>query len=347
MTVTMDGAVRGFASLINGLGSPLGITLMVLLMPLVTFAHELGHALVGLSRTEGLVTVEVGRKPALWRARSGRLVLALHPVPAFATFEGRAGTYARMSPQDRLVYALAGPMAHAAAALLVILVGLRVHSHAAVCVGLVYLVTAASNLIPFKHSGMRSDGAIALAAWKDRGHAGARTVHSAATVVVQSELDETAARWLVAFTDQSNLNTKKRGEALGGAPVALGYAPTDRSPNAVGLWKLAYAGWCWREAERGHYERVREAALDAVHRATVTGAVGPSLTALAARDLAINGTNLGLASPGTDDNARSRFSRTAFERLPANLRTDTVRETQRWFAFRYGIALHDVERARG
>jgi len=341
----MDGAVRSAAFFLNGLGSPLGVVLMVLLMPLVTLAHEFGHALVGLSRTEGMVTVEVGRKPALWQARSGRLMLALHPVPAFTTFSGRALTYARLSPRDRLAYALAGPMAHAATALLVILIGLRVHSHPAVCVGFVYLLGAAGNLVPFKRSGMRSDGAIALAALKDRGRAGEPAAHSASAV--QSEFDQTAARWLVAFTDDSNLNTDKRGDVLGGAPVTLGYAQTDRSANAVGLWKLAYAGWCWREAERGSYVRIREAALDAVQRATVTGAVEPSLTALAARYLATCGIDLGLGSPGTDDKARRQFLRTAFERLPANLRTETVPETQQWFAFRYGIALHDIERARG
>ena len=343
----MDGAVRAFASFMNGFGSPLGITLMVLLMPVVTFAHELGHALVGLSRTEGMVTVEVGRRPALWQARSGRLMLALHPVPAFTTFAGRARTFARMSPRDRLAYALAGPMAHAATALLIILLGLRVHSHPAVCVGLVYLVSAAANLVPIKRAGMRSDGAIVLAAWKDRGRTAERAANPASTAAVQSEFDETAARWFVAFTDQSNLNTNRRGDVLGGAPVTLGYAPTDRSATAVGFWKLAFAGWCWREAERGSYERIRQAALDAVHRATVTGAVKPNLTSLAARYLATSGIDLGLASPGTDDTARSRFLRTAFERLPANLRTDTVPETQLWFAFRYGIALHDIERARG
>jgi len=55
---------------------------------------------------------------------------------------------------------------------------------------------------------------------------------------------------------------------------------------------------------------------------------------------------LGLASPGADDAERKAFLAAAFRRIPAELRPATIPETQQQFSFRYGVALHDVERAR-
>jgi hypothetical protein len=86
--------------------------------------------------------------------------------------------------------------------------------------------------------------------------------------------------------------------------------------------------------------------LDAVHSATTAGAVEPNLTGLATRALATGTTDLGLASPGADDNERTRFLDTAFLRLPAAVRLPSIPEAQQRFAFRYGVALRDIERVR-
>jgi hypothetical protein len=320
--------------------------LVLVFTPLLALAHELGHALVGLARTDGLVAVEVGRKPPLWRGRVGRLALALNPIPALSDVGGHALTYAVMPARDRLAYALAGPAAHAAASLALLLAGLDLHSRALIILGVLSLVTAASNLIPRKtRSGLRTDGAIAVSAARDLRTERRRTARDPASASFMSEFDATVARWFVLFSDTSAADGN-RALILGGAPVALGHSPDDRGPKSLALWKLALVGWCWREAERGDPQRLRDAALDAVHRATLSGAVEPQLTALAARFLATSDVELGLASPGTNDETRIRFLTTAFERAPANLRPGFVPKEEQLFAFRYGVALHDVERAR-
>jgi hypothetical protein len=319
---------------------------LVLFSPLLLFIHELGHGVVGLARTDGLVAIEVGRKPPLWRGRVGRLVLALNPIPSLSSIGGTAVTFARMPARDRLAYALGGPLAHGAASLAVTLVGLGIYSKPLIVVGLVNLLGAASNLFPYRtRSGLLTDGAVARNALRDLRSEGKRTGGGLASDAIESEVNATTARWFVLFTD-SSIRVESRVRALGGAPVAVGYAPDDRGPESIALWTLALAGWCWREAEQGSPNRVRDAALDAVHRATLTGATGSSLTPLAARFLATSDVELGLGSPGTDDESRVRFLATAFLKLPANLRRPLVPTDQQSFAFRYGVALRDVERVR-
>lgn len=73
---------------------------------------------------------------------------------------------------------------------------------------------------------------------------------------------------------------------------------------------------------------MRSDALDAIQEAAKTGAVEPDLTIIAARSLAAK------ESP---------------EALPQLLDLDSVpveRAKQEW-AFQFGLAFHDIERARG
>jgi len=91
--------------------------LVIACRPLVVLAHELGHAAVGLVRTEGLVRVRVGRSPGIWRARLGRLSLELHPVPARGDSPGETVTHARFGWRSRVMLALAGPIAGSGVAL--------------------------------------------------------------------------------------------------------------------------------------------------------------------------------------------------------------------------------------
>jgi hypothetical protein len=311
---------------------------LLILSPLLMLAHELGHALVGLSRTDGLVRVLIGRPPARWQARTGRFVLAVNPIPVLWGEAGRAGTFAQMQPRDRFAYAIAGPMAQTAASVAVVLAGLDLHMTTLLFIGGCGVFGAVWNLAPFTtRGGLHSDGSIAAEAWRamraplPRGE-------------VDLELDATFARWYVSFTDPARMN-ELRTYVLGATPGLVGYAPGDRSPEAAATRRLADAGWCWREAERGDTRCIRDAALDAVHRATLTGLVEPKLTALAAAYLA-KSTDLGLGSPGSDDGARRRFLWAGLAKLPAELRPPTVPLKRQHDAFVYGIALHDVESAR-
>jgi hypothetical protein len=98
----------------------------------------------------------------------------------------------------------------------------------------------------------------------------------------------------------------------------------------VGLFRLAYAGWCFSEAGPGDCHELRGAALDALHDATMTGAVEPRLTALAVRALADR------------DVLQRTFPEAAFSRVCS---AHGPLEQER-FAFRYGLALREIERVR-
>jgi hypothetical protein len=347
----MDGALRSFSSFMGAFPSrmPWVVLWGLVLSPVLVLIHELGHATVVLARTEGLVRVEVGRQPAPLHGRFGRLVLAVSPIPARSGVGGRALAYARMPARDRIAVALAGPLAQAAASLAVLLVALDVHSTALAIVAVLSFSLPAVNLMPFTRAGQRSDGLQAADAVRElrSAHTRKTALNGSSADMFRTELADTVARWLVLFTDaKSAFRTETRSRLLGGAPVALGHSPEGREPESLALWRLAWAGWCWREVERGDPQRLREAALDAVHQATVAGKVEPDLTALAARFLAMSGTDLGLASPGADDGSRTAFLAAAFARLDRALKPESIAVEQQQFAFRYGVALRDVERVR-
>jgi hypothetical protein len=86
---------------------------LLLVTPPLVLVHELGHALVGLARTRGVVHVVIGAPPSFLRARIGRLALELSlrqgrgvagyartyalGVPAFERLENR---YQRLRAGD-------------------------------------------------------------------------------------------------------------------------------------------------------------------------------------------------------------------------------------------------------
>lgn len=345
----VDRLLQGFNDWMNGGGTLIliaGCVTAALLAPALVLVHELGHATVGLVRTEGLVKVRVGRSPARWRLRLGRLDLELNPVPARNAPAGLAMMYARFGVGTKVALALAGPLAQAGAAGLVLLFGLHEHSTLLATVGVLWLIEAALNLVPRERNGLRSDGAYLLDALRGARAAPRVALNGSTTAPFMQSLADTYSRWLVLFSDpNSAVKTARRARLLGGAPVALGYGPDDQSTIPLGLWRLAFAGWCWREVEHGEPERLREVALDAVHTATRSGAFEPNLTALAARSLATSAAELGLASPGANDAERKAFLAAAFRQVPTALRPAVIPEQQQRFAFRYGVALHDVERA--
>jgi len=72
------------------------------------------------------------------------------------------------------------------------------------------------------------------------------------------------------------------------------------------------------------------------------GLVGITLTGCAAHLLAEGGAELWLASPGRTDAERKGFLARAFNEL-SPIGHAPLDAERRLFAFRYGIALHDVE----
>jgi hypothetical protein len=281
----------------NGDGSLeplLWLGLLFALSPLWVLVHELGHAAVALVRTEGVVRVRVGRMPGRWRRRIGRLVLSIDPRPVTGVGGGTLST-ARLGAGERVAFSLAGPIAQLLPAVVLVAAGLRLP-------GILLAASAAWNLVPRRTETHCSDGWHLLEALRGR-----PTPHT--------ETQDTAARAQLLF-ERPDVHLHPRNALL--APAANGDAM---------LLRAAYAGWCWRSAQRVGLGDTRGAALDALHAATVTGLVEPHLTIDATRRLAASLADFGdLFVAGMSSSVAG----------PAQIT-----------AFRYGGALHDIERIRG
>lgn len=127
----------------------LSFALAALAAPLLVLVHELGHAAVGLARTEGLVEVRVGASPARWRVSAGCLRLQLNPIPAPNAPAGLARVHARFGVGTKVALVLAGPGAEAAVAVLLIATGARLHVLTLIILGALGTADAALNLVPF------------------------------------------------------------------------------------------------------------------------------------------------------------------------------------------------------
>ncbi len=89
-------------------------------LPLVTLAHELGHAVASMSFTNGPVEVYVGRTDCALRFRAGRLRMSLSPIGGGGLCRSsRRG----MSREQVLVRVLAGPGVNLALVLVAWFVG--------------------------------------------------------------------------------------------------------------------------------------------------------------------------------------------------------------------------------
>jgi hypothetical protein len=313
-----------------------GLAVFVLAMFVCTnltiFAHELGHALAGLVLTKGLVILRVGRAPALVRGRLGRLQLELNPLPPQkGRLAGSATTYAHLGRAPYAALILAGPLLGVVVAFVPIEIGAATHLPGLVAAGATGVLFNALNLLPMQRHGRLSDGARLLLALR-----GARRPARD----FDGRVGETMTRWLVLYTDPVNTISPEELLLLGGAPVALGYASDDRGIEAVTLVRLAFAGWCWREAENADRSRVRDAVLDARHRASLEGTSRAHIAVAAARDLAGGRIDLSLGSPTTSSLAEG------FRRACGHIRATTP-EDKSDFAYRFGVALHDVVRIAG
>jgi len=247
---SVDRFLQAFDDWMNGGGVLMfiaGAAVATVCAPVLVLVHELGHATVGLLRTEGLVRVRVGRSPARWRLRVGRLELELNPLPARNAPAGLAMVYARSGAGTKAALALAGPFAEAGAAGVVLLLGLHERVLFLQILGVLGLVDAVLNLVPRERHGLRSDGAHLLDALRNTREVSHPALNGSTTAPFMQSLADTYSRWLVLFSrPTSDVRTARLGQLLGGAPIALGYEPGDRSAVPLGLWRLSFAGWCWR-----------------------------------------------------------------------------------------------------
>jgi hypothetical protein len=122
------------------------------------------------------------------------------------------------------------------------------------------------------------------------------------------ELADALGRWMARFSSPYDRRCSQQRKLLFGvAPYELGV-----EPGATEVWDAARAGWCWRE--------VRPAAPAFLE--------GPPLQAWA----------LELARGEPSDDLEEAFLATT------ELREPVAADDRARFAFRYGVALHDVER---
>ena len=143
-------------------------------------------------------------------------------------------------------------------------------------------------------------------------------------------------RWLALVTDAKGTLAGPNGGLLLKVLNALDRDPSDRSSKeAVALVRTAFSGWCWREAEQPDTAPIRDAVLDARHRAAIRGVAQADIAGMTADELARNA-DLAAASP----------TRSSLEYgLRCALRgsfTRGVPEEHAQFAFRFGVAMHDV-----
>jgi hypothetical protein len=299
----------------------------------ILVAHELGHAAVGLTRTEGMVVVRAGSRSPKWHHRFGRLQLELGPVPLpFEKSDAIAEVYARFARSSKVMFALAGPVAGGAVAALFMLLGSRLQFLPLQIVGCLALLVDVANLLPFRVRGVRSDGAYLVEALEGR-----PTRPSAG----DGELDAIAARWLVLATNVHGAFAP-RDRALGARLSAkMQRARTEDDQEAMAVHQLTFAGWCWRGAEQGDTTPLRDSVLDARHRATQAGAGRADTIAAAAGELVRERIDFAAGSPTPDSLERG------LERARANPAYGKLPDDKARVAFCFGVAMHDVATIAG
>ena len=298
---------------------------------IVVLAHELGHAAVGLTRTEGLVIVRVGRHSPMWRRRFGRLKLELSPVPIFFRSAGEAVVHARLGRTTRVMFAVAGPVAGCVAAALLLQLGSHLQFRPLQVIGLVAMVFDLANLVPFRFRGFRSDGVLLVEALRGE----------APGVAEDDRLEAIASRWFVLATDVPGAFAARDRDIRAHLSAKMCSARADRNSEAMAVHQLAFAGWCWREAEQGDTTPIRGSVLDARHRATGKGLSRANTIAAAAGELVREGTDLAAGSPAADSLEQG------FRLAHANGRYGELPETRARVAFCFGVALHDVATTAG
>jgi hypothetical protein len=287
------------------------------LLPIFVVSHELGHAAVSLARSKAAVSVALGRPPGRWRVRLGRLDVTIGLN--FWSFRKPAGTVSRV-PLDKwstVACGLAGPLAQAAASVLLIPVGVATHRAAIGDAGIVGIGFALTSLVPLRFNGFHSDGASLLQLLRRK-----NTLGSADPVLV-----EKLCRWLALFKDLDGTLGRSRGRVLNAVPHLVEHPGSG--PDSLAVWRISFAGWCWRAVGGDASMEMREAALEAIREATSSGAVEPDLSIIAAHSLA------------------GRESSAGYEHVTVDMRSPAVDDAKQRWAFQFGVAFYDIERARG
>ena len=283
------------------------------LLPIFVVSHELGHAAVCLARSKAPVVVGLGRPPGRWRVRLGRLDLTIGLN--FWAYRKPAGTvfHSGLDRWSTVACGLAGPLAQAAASALLLPIGIAMHRPLVGDAGVLGIGFAFFSLVPFRFHGYGSDGANLLGALRAKRR-------------VDPELADKLNRWIGLVADLDGTLGHQRGRILDAVPHLVEHPGTGR--DSVALWRVAFAGSCWRAVEGDACKAMRDAALDALQKATRSGAVEPNLTIIAARSLAAGESSLG------------------FDHVVDARSADVDEAKQRW-AFQFGVAFYDIERARG
>jgi hypothetical protein len=340
----VQGSVQAFDDWMKSGSLLWTLVLLGLLTPVVIFVHELGHALLGLAGSEGLVEMRVGRAPPQWYRRFGRLRVSISLIPARNTPAGFANVHAQQSRAWRAAFILAGPFAQAAVGVGIVAIGGVAHVATLTTVGVLIVSLAVVNLAPFNYRGFRSDGAQLIDLLRNPRPGPIRTLDGSSVAPVLELLQQTQARWLALYSDERLLrNSRGLGNILSGAPGAMGLTRDD--PRAVAISRLAFAGWCWREAERRGDLTPLLAGLRRAWDDATAASPGDVLVTPLAASAAVDNMELGLASPGATDRERRGFLAGAFSMLPPRLRPQELTHAEQWFAFRFGVAVHDVEAA--
>jgi hypothetical protein len=250
----------------------------------------------------------------------------------------------------RLIYVLAGPAANVASGLLAVPLLLASGGAFRLLLGtlLFFSPTAAVwSLAPHTtKSGHATDGLLALRAWRDLRTPAIIAADGSTAAPFFREFEATRGRWTVLATDPNGpLRDAHLLKLLAVAPRALRF--TDRQPEqSRALLTVAQAGWCWRQVEHADSDRLRPDIDTALARASLFDPEPPGRVWRAALELLSMKVNLGLASPGRTDRERTAFLARATSTYTEKLGVaDGVTLEQKTFAFRYGVALHDVQRA--
>jgi hypothetical protein len=240
--------------------------------------------------------------------------------------DGEAEVYAWIGRTTGVMLALAGPVAGGAAAALLLALGARLQFLPLQVIGWVALVLDLANLIPFRFRGHRSDGSYLLEALR----------RETARAPYDDAIEAIADRWLVLVTNPRPTFDRCSPGILTNVLVVLNRARNDRSPESRALIRLALAGWCWRRAERGDAAPIRDHVLDVRHSAALRSRTREETLVAAASELAHREADLASASPTGGSLGRG------FESALTVKTPDSLPEDQQLFAFRFGVAMHDV-----
>lgn len=142
-------------------------------------------------------------------------------------------------------------------------------------------------------------------------------------------------RWMALYANVRDPRfSDQRAFLFGIAPLELGVDPRTSFDDASRCWNTARAGWCWREVRPAPAHVLANLPKSAWRSRSLEGLRGLELAVAAAAEVARAGRRV-----YTDPDIESAFLATTQLREAVAQADDDSR-----FAFKFGVALHDVER---